>query len=154
MARKFIHRCQMIEWPPFHSGERNVMLEIASQILVYLSPEVTMEKRYHVSLVSSNPTLPKTLTTSPLGMGSNYAWHGTIDTRARGGVVICQGEEEGCWHVHSLYMMTTEMATTWGKLEVIFPSTSTVVPSLCSLCSPSLVLSSSFFSPSLWYSSS
>ena len=79
-------------------SETNVMLAITSQILVHLSPEVTMEKRYSKilsSLVSSNPALalPKTLTTAPLGMGKKEAWHGTIDTRARGGVVICQGEE-------------------------------------------------------------
>ena len=34
------------------------------------------------------------LTTSALGMGNKYAWHGTIDTRARGSVVISKGEEE------------------------------------------------------------
>ena len=98
-AKEFIHRCRKKGWPTFHmKSEKDVMLVIASQILVHISPEVTMEKRYQTalsSLVSRNPTLPKTLTTSPLGMGNKYAWHGTIDTRVRGSVVISQGEEEG-----------------------------------------------------------
>ena len=98
-AKEFIHRCKRKEWPPFHTSmasETNVMLAITSHILVHLSPEVTMEKRYSnslSSLKSSNLALPKTLTTAPLGMGVKEAWHGNIDTRAKGGVVICQGEE-------------------------------------------------------------
>ena len=99
-AREFIHCCRNKEWPPFDidmKSEQDVMLAIASEILVHISPEVTMEKRYRralSSLVSCNPNVPKTLTTSALGMGNKYAWHGTIDTRARGSVVISKGEEE------------------------------------------------------------
>jgi hypothetical protein len=97
-ARKFIHRCKRICWPPFHSNpkhkdsENSVMLEIASQILVHLCPEVKMEKRYK-SLIAVNPALSQTLMTSPLGLGSINIWHGTPDIRTRGGVLLCQGEE-------------------------------------------------------------
>ena len=97
-ARKFIRHCRKRIWPPFHSNsEKSVMLEIASQILVHLCPEVTMEKRYS-SLVASNPACG-TIRTSPLGMGSVEMWHGTPDTRVRGGVVFCEsgeGEELMC----------------------------------------------------------
>ena len=85
----FIHRCRRILWPVFEANpkyvksERDMMLDITSEILVHLCHEVTLEKRYRSFVRARNPTLPRPLTYSPLGLGSKKTWHGTPDTQVR-----------------------------------------------------------------------
>ena len=127
-AKPFIANCIEYEWPPSNTNlesERDVMLAIAKNILVNLSPDVIMEKRYREavnSILAKDPTLP--LDTSNLGMGHLGAWHGTIDTRVMGSIVICQGdvmhedEEDGVYEDEVFFDMIEESTTNLeGKIS-------------------------------------
>ena len=68
-AKIFIHECRAIKWPPFlydFKSEKDVLLAIAAEILIHISPEVTMEKRYS-RVIADHPKI--SLQTSSLGMG-------------------------------------------------------------------------------------
>lgn len=77
--------------------KNDVLLAIAAEILVHISPEVTMGKRYRRAIADLKTKNPKiSFQTSPLGMGHQSTWHGSIDSRVKGGIVVCHGEGENC----------------------------------------------------------
>ena len=88
---KFIGNCTSRPWPVPHGDpkfvdtEKSVMLEIASEILVKLCHQVTMEKRYE-SDIAAMPNVG--LTTAFIGLGSTETWHGTPDVRVRGVSIV------------------------------------------------------------------
>ena len=96
-AIQFIDGCRKKLWPVFYANpkfesDQSVLLDIVSEILVYLCHDVTLEKRYRSAISTRNPTLPTALTISPLGLGSNKTLYGTPDVRV-GSVIICQSKE-------------------------------------------------------------
>ena len=88
-ALTFIMNSSRQSWPPDSSrakSEQQVVLELASQILVPLSRrnDVVLEQKYcHIPR-------PDGLRCAYLGMGSLKTWHGTPDVRVRGAQVVCR----------------------------------------------------------------
>ena len=106
-ALKFIRNSRKHLWPSFHpdpnfrfnpdpnfkQSEKNLMLDVSSEILVPLCKEVTLEKTMRPMMAGIKMAGIKF---SKIRLGTLDTWHGTPDMRVRGGVhLVHQKVEEG-----------------------------------------------------------
>lgn len=99
-ALKFIHCSRSHPWPVLpperKKTKREVMLSIASRILMPLCREVVLEKGYRRAL--EERPVPG-LECDNIGMGTVHTWHGTPDARVRGAEVVYRRETDEMYEV-------------------------------------------------------
>ena len=99
-ALKFIRCSRSHPWPVLPPKrkkiEKEVMLSIASSILLPLCRDVILEKRYWRALLER--PVPG-LEFDYIGMGTVHTWHGTPDARVRGAEVVYRKEEDVTYEV-------------------------------------------------------
>jgi hypothetical protein len=95
----WINSCKNHPWPIVHCEshkvtENSVMLDLCRSILVPLSREVILERKFGL-FFSRQPRMPSCddyIKVDDIGMGVLDTWHGTPDLRVRGSEVLYSGD--------------------------------------------------------------